>query len=228
MCDPAPAAMNRWLTRCYPDGERPTTVELRMTGRIKLKGWLPFSATQVIDARRGFVWAARVGRWPLVIRGSDRYLDGAGAMDWKLWGRRTVVAESGVDVTRSAAWRLAAEALTWLPLGSDDVTWQAGPVADVVTARRTVGDEDTQVDLHIDADGRLVSVAGPRWGNPLGRPFGYYPFGVDLLAETTVDGITVPSAFTASWFYGTPDQHAGEFFRSTISAVRFGAELPPG
>jgi hypothetical protein len=58
------------------------------------------------------------------------------------------------------------------------------------------------------------------------RPFGYYPFGVDFQAEITRDGITVPSAFTASWFYGTPEQDAGEFFRATISDVRFGADRP--
>lgn len=228
MTDAIPAVASRWLTRYCPRGQPPTSVQLTMTGRIKLKGWLPFAATQWIDARSGFVWAARVGRWPLAIRGSDRYVDGAGAMDWKLWGRRTVVSESGADVTRSAAWRFAAEALTVLPMGSADVTWHDGPSDDVVTALRELGDEQTRMDLRIDRDGRLLTVSGSRWGNPLGKPFGYYPFGVDLEAEMTRDGITVPSAFTASWFHGTPEQAAGKFFRATITELRFGAELPSG
>ena len=195
-----------------------------MAGRIKLRIWLPFVATQSIDTRRGFVWAARVGRWPLTISGSDRYLDGAGAMDWNLWGRRRLVAASGSDVTRSAAWRFAAEALTWLPGKSPDVTWRAGPSRDVATAVRQVGSESACIDLRTAPDGRLVSVTGPRWGNPLGRPFGYYPFGVDLHAETTSGGVTVPSAFTARWFPDGPDQAAGEFLRATITDVHFGAD----
>lgn len=69
-------------------------------------------------------------------------------------------------------------------------------------------------------------MSGPRWGNPLGKPFGYYRFGVDVHAETTSAGVTVPAAFTASWFHGEPGQAAGEFLRAEIADVRFGAERP--
>jgi hypothetical protein len=219
-------ARERWLAHCCPAGHRPTSVRLSMTGRIKLRVWLPFVATQWIDTRRGFVWHARVGRWRVVISGSDRYLHGVGATDWKLWGRRELVAASGSDVTRSAAWRFAAEALTWLPSGCGDVSWREGPSDAGVIAIRQVGDEAAHMNLTIAGDGRLMSVTGPRWGNPLGNPFGYYPFGVDFHAETTSEGITVPSAFTARWFHGEPEQSAGEFFHARITEVRFGVAGP--
>lgn len=220
------SARERWLAHYSPDGQRPTNVRLSMTGRIKLGAWLPFVASQWIDAQRGFVWAARVGRRPLVISGSDQFLDGSGAMDWKFWGRVRLVAASGPDVTRSAAWRFAAEALSWLPSGSSDVTWPEATFGEGITAVRRLGDEAVHIELSIADDGRLISASGPRWGNPLGKPFGYYPFGVDIHAEITRAGITVPSAFTASWFHGEQEQAAGEFFRAVISDVRFGEGLP--
>jgi len=219
-------ARERWLSHYCPAGPGPGSVRLSMVGRIKLRVWLPFVATQWIDAQRGFVWRARVGRWPLVISGSDRYVHGAGEMDWQVWGRWRLVTASGADVTRSAAWRFAAEALAWLPTGSADVTWRPGPSGDVVTAVRRVGGEATRVEMRIADDGRLVSVTGPRWGNPLGKPFGYYPFGVDFHAETSIEEIMLPSAFTASWFHSEPDQPAGEFFRARITEVRFGESGP--
>lgn len=218
------SARERWLARYSRDGQHPTTVRLAMTGRIKLRAWFPFVASQWIDAQRGFVWAARVGRRPLVISGVDQFLDGSGAMDWRFWGRWRLVAASGPDVTRSAAWRFAAEALTWLPAGTSDVTWQEVASGDSITAVRQLGDEAVRIELRIAEDGRLVSASGLRWGNPLDKPFGYYPFGVDIHAEITRAGITVPSAFTASWFHGEPEQAAGEFFRAVISDVRFGEE----
>ena len=49
----------------------------------------------------------------------------------------------------------------------------------------------------------LWNAGSPRWGNPFGQPFGYYPFGVDFHAHMSADGITALSAFAASWFAGT-------------------------
>jgi len=68
-------------------------------------------ARQVLNHHEGFVWSARAAG---VITGSDRYLDGAGAQDWKLAGVVTVAYGDGPDVSGSAAGRGGAEEI-WVP-----------------------------------------------------------------------------------------------------------------
>ena len=53
---------------------------------------LPFRAHQVLSPPHGFVWTARAAG---VIAGSDRYVDGDGAMDRKLAGLVTVAHAQG-------------------------------------------------------------------------------------------------------------------------------------
>src|SRR5213596_189276 len=60
------------------------SARFRTRGSIKLgRRWVPFRARQILAPRHGFVWAARAGG---VIVGSDRYAEGQGGMDWKLFG----------------------------------------------------------------------------------------------------------------------------------------------
>jgi hypothetical protein len=81
-CLPEPA--RRHLTQTIALGTPlATSARLRMRGQIRIGRWLPFRARQVLDPHHGFVWAARTAG---VITGSDRYVDGAGGMDWKLAG----------------------------------------------------------------------------------------------------------------------------------------------
>ena len=73
------------------------SARLTMRGRIKIGRWLPFRAREVLSPHRGFVWAARAGG---IIVGSDRFVDGAGAMDWKLAGLVPVMRGDGPDISR--------------------------------------------------------------------------------------------------------------------------------
>jgi hypothetical protein len=61
---------------------------------------------------------------------------------------------------------------------------------------------------------RLAEVRISRWGNPGGAPFGRYPFGVRVDAESRFGGITIPSVFRAAW-------HESEFFRAEITGAVF-------
>ncbi len=192
-----------------------------MTGHIRVGTWLPFRAEQWIDAADGFCWSARAGRVPLTIAGSDRFEHGAGLQDWRLWGLVPVLQARGGDVTRSAAWRWAAEALVWLPGRWDTAVWQPDRRPGRLTAVVATPVERVTVTAHLDDDGRVLAVGGPRWGNPLGKPPGYYPFGVTFRAEWTFDGVTVPSGLTAGWGCGTDWADRGEFFRADITAARW-------
>jgi hypothetical protein len=97
--------------------------------------WLPFFARQVLNPHEGFVWSAR---GPGVITGSDRYLDGAGAQDWKLAGVVTVAYGDGPDVSGSAAGRGGAEGI-WVPtalLPRFRVSWSAAAAAHLTARHR--------------------------------------------------------------------------------------------
>jgi hypothetical protein len=110
--DGLPEPARRHLTQAITPGTPlATSARLRMRGRIKIGRWLPFRARQVLDPHHGFVWAARTAG---MITGSDRYVDGAGGMDWKLAGLVTVLHADGPDVSRAAAGRAGAEAI-WVP-----------------------------------------------------------------------------------------------------------------
>jgi hypothetical protein len=73
----------------------------------------------------------------------------------------------------------------------------------------------------IGADGSLRDVVPQRWGNPDGRPFGRYPFGVSVAEEATFAGVTIPSVLRAGWWWGTDRVAEGEFFRAHSTGARF-------
>ena len=70
-------------------------------------------------------------------------------------------------------------------------------------------------------DGRLLEVTVNRWGNPVGEPYGRYPFGMTIEAEAAFAGLTLPVAFRAGRRWGTDRQEWGEFFRGQITGAAF-------
>jgi hypothetical protein len=194
------------------------SARFRMHGSIKLGGrWLRFSASQVEAPHHGFLWTARAGG---LIFGSDQYVEGGGVMDWRVLGLFRVAHEEGREVSRSAAGRAGAEGI-WVPtalLPRFGVTWSASDPHHVAATYRV---DDTEVDLRltIGKDGRLRSVASERWGDPdSSGTWGPHPFGFEVTGYSTFDGISIPSAGRAGWFYGTSRWGEGEFFRSEITA----------
>lgn len=197
-------------------------VRLEMSGEIKVNDWMPFTAEQVIVWDRGLIWRAQAKMAPGVsIKGSDRVIDGEGAMRWKLLGLIPVMKAEGPDISRSAAGRLEVESI-WLPsvLVDDTVTWT---VIDDETIRahvRVPGDEN-DVDLRIDNDGRLLEVRIARWGDPDGE-FRSVDFGSVMGEEGSFGGYTVPTTMRIGWHFGTERfESDGEFFRATCHSFRY-------
>src|SRR6266545_942660 len=109
------------------------SVRLRMHGRIRVSGWLPFRAEQVIVDGRGFLWRASAAAG--LVTGYDVYDRGRAEQRFRLCRFIPVLRSSGPDVARSAMGRAAAE-LTLLPtalLPGRGVRW-AAPDADHVVA----------------------------------------------------------------------------------------------
>jgi hypothetical protein len=217
-----PEVAQRWLLRSIAVGSPLwQAVELEMTGEIRLNGaWRPFSARQALAPSKGFVWAAQatVGRLP--IRGFDRYLSNRGEMRWKLLGIIPVMTARGQDVTDSARGRLAGESVM-VPTSFPAGTWRTGPFRNTVVVERTIDGRAETVQLGIGRDGALTDVIMSRWGNPDGKAFGGYPFGVSVAEERTFQGVTIAAVFHAGWWHGTGRQQEGEFFRAHIGSATF-------
>jgi hypothetical protein len=213
-----PEAARHYLEHAIAPGiPLASSVRLRMHGEIKLKGWLPFTAEQVIRQGRDMIWRATVRSNMSTIRGFDRFVDGEGAMRWKLFGFFPVMTASGPDISRSAAGRAKAESV-WLPsiLCGDDVSWTAHDSChpDAHFAVRT----DTQpLALTIDDKGELKSIKLRRWGNPEGGQFHDADFGGVVEEEGTFGGYTIPTRVRIGWYFGTDRfEPNGEFFRATV------------
>jgi len=153
-----PEAARRYLEHTIAAGTPlAMAVRLKMHGEIKLKGWLPFTAEQVIRIDRGMIWRAAVRMYGISIRGSDSWLDGHGSMRWRLFGVFPIINASGPDITRSAAGRVNVESI-WLPsaLCNEGTEWTALGKSHSQT-RFTAHGETAEIDYVTDEAGRLQS-----------------------------------------------------------------------
>jgi hypothetical protein len=194
-------------------------VALRMRGSIKVGRWLPFRARQLLNPHAGFIWAARAAG---LIVGSDRYLDGVGGMDWRLGGLVTVAHAEGPDVSRSAAGRGGAEAV-WVPtalLPRFGVAWSAADETHI-SARYTLGVTPIEIRYTLDRLSRIQSLVFDRWGDPSNKgTFDWYPFGGEITGYRTFHGLSLPSAGSFGWHFGTDRWPEGEFFRYRVTSLR--------
>jgi hypothetical protein len=228
--DGLPEPVGRYLHRSIAPGTPVAqAAELTMGGRIKIGRWLPFRAHEVLAPHHGFVWQARVAG---VISGSDRYVDGAGGMRWRLGGLIPIVRADGPDVSRSAAGRAGAEAM-WLPtalLPRFEVAWSADR-DDRITASFAVGDEPVQVTFTLDGSGAIRSFVFDRWGDPDGTgSWGWHPCGGEVTGYGSFGGLTIPTAGCLGWHYGTDRWPGSEFFRFEVLGLQPhapAAAMPP-
>lgn len=218
-----PELARRYLSHAIAPGTpHATAVRLRMHGEIKLGTWRSFTAEEVLHRDRGFVWRARTRLAGLPVRGSDRWVDGVGAMNWRVLGLIPVMVASGPDISRSALGRCRLESV-WLPstLAGPGVVWRAKEERRV-EARLAVGGEPGSIVLGCSAGGGVESIVGPRWGNPDGGPHRLVDFGGVVEAERSFGGHTIPSKLRLGWYFGT-DRFAaeGEFFRVTVDEATY-------
>jgi hypothetical protein len=173
LTDSLPEPARRWLTHAIAAGTplvKAVTVSMR--GNIRLGRWIPFRAAQVNAPPAGFIWAARARFGPVWMGGYDRHSDATGEMRWRLFSRVPVMSASGPDIDRSAAGRVALDALlvptAWL---QEAVTWKTGDNDDTVVAEWHVDDHALPVTLTVGPDGALRSLTMPRWAQPRGHPW---------------------------------------------------------
>lgn len=210
-----PDAVRRYLRMSIEPGTPlARSARLWMRGSVKQgRWWFPFRARQVLAPLHGFVWAARVGG---ILVGSDRLAQGRAVAEWKLFGAVRVARTEGPDVAHSSAGRAGAEAV-WVPtamLPRFGVTWGADDATHLKASYR-LGRFDVDLELTLDDEARVRSIALDRWGGP--ERDGFVRFVHQLTRYSTFDGVTIPSAGRGGWFTGTDRWSEAEFFRYQIT-----------
>jgi hypothetical protein len=213
--------VQRFFTHAIRDGAAlGGGVSLRMTGRIKVGAWLPFTAEQTVDGR-SFAWRARAGWGPITpLRVLDRYADGGGSTDGRLLGRLTLFHADDADTARSGAARAALESVAFAPIGvlpQRGVAWRAES-EDLIVGRFDLPPEHPEVHARIDAHGALVTVSALRWGSTGDRTFDYIPCGCEVRAERRFGDLLIPSRLRVGWWFGTP--RYAPFFKAHIHDSR--------
>ncbi|MEA5625020.1 DUF6920 family protein [Nostoc sp. UHCC 0251] len=219
-----PAPVQRYfLYSIAPGTPLASSVSLKMSGSFRMaqdKPWIPMQATEILSTK-GFVWKARIGSGLFQMIGSDRYTNKSGQMQFSLWGLVPLVNAHSPDITRSSIGRFAGE-FFWLPsalLPQRGVSWKAIDEK-TIQASLKVDDEPVTLTLFIDANGRLLKLSLPRWGDQTeDGSYTYIPFGGEYQEEKTFRGFTIPSQMRAGWWLGT-DRYS-EFFRATIEQAEF-------
>jgi hypothetical protein len=211
--------VRRYLSHAIREGaELGAGVRVTMTGEIKLVLWLPFSARQECDGR-SFAWRARVGFGPFAaVVVDDRFAQGAGSMEARLFGRIKLFRADDENTARSAAGRAALEAI-YTPaslLPQRGITWRTESEYEIV-ARWDVPPERPELHLHIDDRGAVRSYHALRWGDVGQKEFGYIPCGCEVAAERRFGDLVVPSSITGGWWFATP--RYTPFFRAEIGEL---------
>lgn len=201
-----------------------SAVRLKMHGELRLKDWALFEAEQVIDWDRGMIWRAAVKMGALTVRGFDRMVDGRGEMRWKMLGIIPVMSDSGPDMTKSTAGRIAAESV-WLPsvLLREEVPWHSEDPSHAYATLDIAG-EKMDVRFDVDGSGSLKKVSMMRWGKLDGEEeYRLHDFGGLVEEEATFGGYTIPTRLRVGWHIGDRErfESEGEFFRCTIEDAEF-------
>jgi len=230
MADGLPAPARRHILHAIAPGTPPRRVaEIEMEGEFGLGDrdaprYLRMRARQLLAPPHGFVWIASMrGRWPMRISGADACAGGEAWTRFWLLGTIPVARAGGTpDIARSAAARLIAEAALWVPaalLPGEDVRWE--PI-DARHARAVVRHRgaDFPLDLEVAKDGRLLSLAMPRWSdaNPE-RVFRLQPFGGTVEESGSFQGYTVATRLAAGNHFGTTAYFP--FFRARVTRIRY-------
>jgi hypothetical protein len=192
-------------------------MSLRMTGRIKLGLWVPFTARQDCDGS-SFMWRARVPRGVPFLTVTDTYGAGRGSIDGRLLGAIRMFRSDDQNIVRSAAGRAATEGIV-APIGllpSPTRVWRAERDNQIIVDL-VLPPERPSLHLTIDDTGAVQSVNLRRWGDAGQSTFDYLPFGGDVLAEKRFGDFVLPSRLRVGWLHGTA--RFSPFFEAEIMSA---------
>jgi len=201
-----PEPVQRYFAFSLEEGQQYVTyVKLKHTGDFRQyenQKWMPIEGEEYFTTETpGFIWIGKISLLPIVwITGIDKYLEGKGTFQIKLWSTITISdAPRGMELDESELLRWLAEAplfptallpssyLQWEPMDSD-------------SAKAVIDCSGTKVEalFHFDKRGEIVQINTDRYravGNSFvkGKWLGHYSNYV--LAKNMM----VPRDINVSW-----------------------------
>lgn len=170
MLNNLPSPVQKWLRHSGSVGkEKIRCMRLKQTGWMRTKPeqktWTKALAEQYFRVDEpAFIWRVKMNMTPLIpVSGCDRFVDGKGTMQIKLWSLINAVNQSGPKIDEGTLQRFLAE-ICWMPSAalSPFIKWKAVGANDAL-ATLTYKGCSGEVLFHFTKDGDIGSCTADRY-----------------------------------------------------------------
>ncbi|MDY0076940.1 MAG: hypothetical protein RBR87_06650 [Bacteroidales bacterium] len=200
-----PTPVANWLkVSGVVDKEKIHSVWLRQKAKMKMKpeqeNWNKAIAEQVFSVQNpAFVWKVNMNMTPFIkIAGRDKFVDGKGEMQIKLFSLLNIVNEKGAKMDEGTMQRYLGE-IVWFPTAalSRHIKWEE---IDAYSAKATMEYKGTKGSgtFYFNEKGDFVRYSALRFkGNEAAaKP---YEWIIDVSEYAVVDDVKIPVKMTATW-----------------------------
>jgi len=200
-----PSPVAKWLKVSGVVGkEKSHSVWLKQKAKLKMKPeqekWNDATAEQYFSIQNpAFVWKVKMNMSPFIrIAGRDKFVDGKGEMQIKMFSLLNIVNEKGVKMDEGTLQRYLAE-IVWFPSAalSPFITWET---IDSRSAKATMDYKGTKGSgtFHFNQKGDFVRFSTLRYkGNE--PDASRYEWVIDVSEHAVMDGVKIPVKMTATW-----------------------------
>ena len=200
-----PPPVAKWLNISGVVGKQEIhSVWLKQKAQMKMKPgqekWIEATAEQYFTIQNpAFVWKVKMNIPPFIkIAGRDKFIDGKGEMQIKMFSLVNIVNEKGVKMDEGTLQRYLGE-IVWFPSAalSPFITWEA---IDSLSAKATMDYKGTKGSgtFYFNEKGDFIQYSTLRYkGNePEAKR---YEWVIDVREYAVMDGVKIPVKMTATW-----------------------------
>jgi hypothetical protein len=200
-----PEPIKQWLEVTRVVGiEKINSVWLKQKAKIKMKPeqekWNDATAEQYFTIQKpAFVWNVNLNLLPfLKITGRDKFIDGKGEMQIKMFSLLNIVHEKGIKMDEGSLQRYLGE-IVWFPTAalSSFITWEA---IDSHSAKATMNYKGTKESgiFNFNEKGDFVQYHALRYKD--NEPdANRYEWVIDVSEQAIMNNIKIPIKMTATW-----------------------------
>jgi len=200
-----PSPVAKWLNVSGVVGkEKIHSVWLKQKAKIKMKSeqesWNNATAEQYFAIQNpAFVWKVKMNMPPFIkVTGRDKFIDGKGEMQIKMFSLVNIVNEQGVKMDEGTLQRYLGE-IVWFPTAalSPHITWES---IDAFSAKATLDYKGTKGSgtFHFNENGDFVQYSTYRYkeNEPDTKR---YEWVIDVNEHAVMNSVKIPVKMTATW-----------------------------
>ncbi len=200
-----PIPVANWLKASGIVGkEEVNTVWLSQKAKIKMnpeqEKWNDATAEQYFTVQKpAFIWKIKMKMLSFIkIAGRDKFIDGKGEMQIKMFSAINVVNEKGSKMDEGTLQRFLGE-IVWFPTAalSPFITWEE---IDSSSAKATMNYKGTKGSgtFHFNEKGNFIRYSALRFkGNEVDAK--RYQWVIDVKEQAVMNGVKIPIKMTATW-----------------------------